>query len=134
HYDRRFMRVLAAFTSLRTKERDEHKPRHIKRRQHRHDERDWKQKKRRTRKGRRQNGVLRIKSAQRGHTHQREGPDQKSPKSNWQLRAQPAHVPNILLMMHRMNYAAGAKEQQGFKKRMRAQVKHRRIRSRKPNR
>ena len=81
-----------------------------------------------------QNPVLAPEPAQRRHTAQREHADEKCPKCNRRLAPQPAHLPNILLVMHRHDDAARAEKQQRLEKRVRRQVEGRLFGSAQPHR
>ena len=81
----------------------------------------------------RQNGILRVKSAERRHTAQGQRGEQERPECHRHFLAQPAHLPDVLLVMERDDDRAGAQEQQCLEKCVRGQVKHRSRRATQPN-
>ena len=59
-----------------------------------------------------ENLVLREEPGQAWHTGNRQRADEERPVGNRQVLLQPAHVPDVLLAVQRMNHRAAAKEEQ----------------------
>ena len=125
HHSGRFVRVRRGVRARTTEERDVVKAEHVKRRQCRNRHREHEQADA-VLDGRGENRVLAEEPAERRHAAQRQRADEKGPVRDGQFFLQSAHVPNVLLVMQRVNHRAGAEEKHRLEERVRREVKHRR--------
>ena len=74
-----------------------------------------------------EDGVLAEKAAQRPHARQCQRADHERPIRHRHFLSQCAHLPDVLLVVHRVNHRASAKEQQCLEERVRGEMEHARF-------
>ena len=79
--------------------------------------------------GLREDAVLAVKPAERRQASERQRAHHEGPERDRHLLAQPAHLPDVLLVVDRNDDGAGAQEQQRLEERMGRQMEHRRRRA-----
>ena len=77
----------------------------------------------------RKNRIFRVKTAEWRDAAQGERTDEERPKGDRHFFAQVAHLPDVLFVVHAEDDRTSTQEQQGFEKRVRGQMEHRRRRA-----
>src|SRR5437764_15172485 len=75
----------------------------------------------------REDSVLAEKSAERREPDERERANHESEKRDAETAGEPAHFPDVLLVMEHDDDRAGAEKKKRFKKRVREEMEHRRF-------
>ena len=128
HHRRRFVRMFSVLGFGGTVKHHKNQAEHVKCRQHRHQQTNRKEQVIALVGGLRDDAVLAEESAERPQRGQRQRAEQEGPEGHRHFLSQPAHLPDVLLVVKPDDDRTRTHEQQRLEERVCGQMKHRRRR------